>query len=69
VELLSTGELQRRLGVSKTYVRRLAREGTIPRPVVITGSGRHVWPGDQWPLIQQGFLNREDRRRKDRAAA
>jgi len=68
MELLSTGELERRLGVSKTYVRRLAREGTIPQPIIITGNGRMVWPEREWPVIEKAFRDRQDGRRKDRAA-
>jgi len=69
VELLSTGEVRRRLGVSSTYVRRLAREGTIPRPVVIVGSGKFVWQAHDWPAIERAVRERPDRRRRDRAAA
>ncbi len=67
VNLLSTGELQRRLGRSKTGVRKLFIEGTIPPPVVVTGSGGLVWPADAWPEIEEAVRRRPDRRRKVRA--
>jgi len=69
IELLSSGEIAKRLGVGMTTTHKLLREGVIPQPVVIEGSGRFVWPSDQWPAIERAFLARPHRRRRDRAAA
>jgi len=69
VEVLSSGELQRRLGISKPYLYKLMDEGTVPRPIVIVGSGKFVWQAHDWPAIERAVRERPDRRRKDRAAA
>ena len=67
MDLLSTGELQRRLGRSKSGVRKLIVEGTLPPPITITGSGKLVWPASAWPEIEEAVRRRPDRRRKVRA--
>ncbi len=67
--LLSSGEVARRLGVGMTTTHKLVRAGILPAPITIEGSGRFVWPSDQWPAIEQAFIARPNRRRKDRAAA
>ena len=69
IELLSSGEIARRLGIGMTMTHKLVRAGAIPQPVVIEGSGRFVWPSEQWPAIERAFLERPNRRRKVRAAA
>ncbi len=63
--LLSTGALAARLGVSISLVSKLEREGVIPRGIVIEGSKRKVWRGEQLPAIQSQF---DARRRRLQAA-
>ena len=58
--LISTGGLAARLGVSTSLVKKLEREGVIVPGIVIEGSGRKVWRGEQFPAIQSQL---EERRR------
>ena len=67
MELVSTGELARRLGRSQAGVRKLEQQGRIPRGTVILGSGRKVWRLEDLPAIEQAL--RENGPRKDRAVA
>ncbi len=60
-ELLSTGAVARRLGVSISLVARLEKQGVIPAGIVIEGSGRKVWRGDQFPVIRKQFDARRQR--------
>lgn len=41
-ELVSTGDIARRLGVSPTYIRRLNAAGAMPAPIGVLGN-RPVW--------------------------
>ncbi len=66
--LLSSGEVAKRLGVGMTQTHRLIREGVLPAPIVIEGSGRFVFPAEQWPVIEQRFRERQSSRRRGRAA-
>ncbi len=61
--LMSAGEIRRRLGRSKSGFQKLVTEGTIPRPIVVAGTGRHVWPEAAWPDIEEAVRTRVDRRR------
>jgi hypothetical protein len=67
MELVSTGELARRLGRSLSGVRKLEAQGRIPRSATIVGSGRKVWRLDDLPAIERAL--RENGQRKDRAVA
>jgi predicted DNA-binding transcriptional regulator AlpA len=69
VDVLSSGELQRRLGISKAYLYKLMREGTVPAPLVVVGSKKYVWPAREMPLIEQRLRERPDGRRRVRTAA
>ncbi len=60
-ELLSTGALAARLGVSISLVSKLEREGRIPAATVVEGSKRKVWRGDQLPTIREQFDARRQR--------
>ncbi len=60
-ELLSTGGLAARLGVSVSLIGKLEREGVIPRAIVIQGSKRKVWRADQLPTIREQFDARRQR--------
>ncbi len=59
--LISTGGLARRLGVSISLVARLEKQGVIPAGIVIEGSRRKVWRGDQLPTIREQFDARRQR--------
>ncbi|MDP9357334.1 MAG: hypothetical protein M3R02_19005 [Chloroflexota bacterium] len=63
--LISTGGLAARLGVSVSLIKKLEREGIIVPGIVIEGSGRKVWRGEQLPAIQSQF---DARRRRLQAA-
>ncbi len=52
LRLVSTGGLATRLGVSQSLIAKLERNGTIPKGIVIEGSGRKVWPAADVALIQ-----------------
>lgn len=66
MELVSTGELARRLGRSQAGVRKLEAQGRIPRGAVIIGSGHKVWRAADVPAIEQTL--RENSRRHGAAA-
>jgi predicted DNA-binding transcriptional regulator AlpA len=68
VDVLSSGELQRRLGISKAYLYKLMAEGTIPQPLVVVGSKKYVWPEREMPLIERAVRQRPDGRRRVRPA-
>ncbi len=59
--LISTGGLAARLGVSVSLIAKLERQGVIPAGIVIEGSRRKVWRGDQLPTIREQFDARRQR--------
>lgn len=61
LQLLSTGELARRLGRSLSGIKKLEARGHIPRGVVILGSGRKVWKLSDLPAIQEALAQRSRR--------
>jgi hypothetical protein len=67
MELVSTGELARRLGRSLSGIRKLEAQGRIPRSTTIMGSGRKVWKLQDLPAIEEAL--RENSRRQGAAAA
>ena len=69
VDVLSSGELQRRLGISKAYLYKLMAEGTIPQPLIVVGSKKYVWPERELPLIEQRLREQPDGRRRVRTTA
>lgn len=69
MDVLSSGELQRRLGISKAYLYKLMAEGTVPQPLVVVGSKKYVWPEREMSLIEQRVRDRPDGRRRARVAA
>ncbi len=70
-ELLSTGELGRRIGFSQSGVRKLIAAGVIPPGTTIVGSGRFVWRESDLPAIEAALRSRTRRGRRlaERAAA
>jgi len=66
-ELVSTGEVARRLNRSISGIKRLVDAGRIPPGVRITGSGRRVWRIEEMPAIEEAL--RKNSRRQGAAAA
>jgi len=55
LNLMSTGEVARRLGRSISGVKKLVSDGRIPPGTVIAGSGRRVWRIEELPSIEQAL--------------
>jgi len=65
LELVSTGELARRLGRSQAGVRQLEAQGLIPRSIMIIGSGRRVWRLEDVPAIERANRKRSQQPRRE----
>lgn len=58
LELLSPGEVARRIGISDSGLRKAAREGRIPSGLRIAGSRRRVWLASDVELMKEVLGNR-----------
>lgn len=58
IELLSPGEVARRLELSESGVRKAAREGRIPYGIRIVGSRRRVWLAADVESMRETLRNR-----------
>lgn len=58
LELLSPGEVARRIGLSDSGLRKAAREGRIPHGIQITGSRRRVWLAADVEVMKEALRNR-----------
>lgn len=69
--LVSTGEVARRLGLSQSGVRKLARAGRIPPGATIVGSGRFVWREADLAAIEEALResSQQGRRLAERQVA
>ena len=64
--LLSTGALARRTNRSQSLIRLLVSSGEISPPLVLDGSGRHVWPAAMVPEVERALARRAERSRGGR---
>ena len=69
LELISSGELARRLGRSVSGIKKLDREGRIPQALVIRGTGRRVWRLADLPAIERALQPQGGRRNEAVEAA
>lgn len=58
LELLSPGEVARRIGLSDSGLRKAAREGRIPYGIRIVGSRRRVWLAADVEAMKETLRNR-----------
>ncbi|MDP9473773.1 MAG: hypothetical protein M3Q71_24450 [Chloroflexota bacterium] len=69
-ELISSGGLVSRFGVSLSTIKSWEAAGKIAPAIRVAGSGRRAWRVSDLPLIERQVSELlGDRRRKDRAAA
>ncbi len=61
LELVSTGYIAQRVGVSPESIKRYDRDGKITPSIRILGSDRRAWPLSALPVLEREI---EDLRRK-----
>jgi hypothetical protein len=57
--LISSGGLAKRFGVSVELIQKLDRAGKIVPSVLIEGSGRRAWLGEDIPTIERQITERK----------
>ena len=67
--LISTGGLAAEVGVPISTVKLWARQGVLPEPITIRGSGRRAWRLADLPEIQRRVEARRARRETRAATA
>jgi hypothetical protein len=59
LELISSGGLAKRFGVSLELIQKLDRAGKIVPSLTIEGSGRRAWRGEDLPTIARQLAERK----------
>jgi hypothetical protein len=62
--LISTGELARRVGLSPSGIRKLASLGLLPPAAVIAGTHHWAWRVDDLPAIEAAVRQRRAAQRR-----
>ena len=61
---IGIGPLAEALGVSKSFIRKMEAEGTLPPSARLAGSDRRVYLRGDVELLREQAARRRDRRRK-----
>jgi DNA-binding transcriptional MerR regulator len=66
--MYSTGAIADRTGLSLSTIKGWARQGRLPAPIVLAGSGRRAWRASDLDAIDRAAQTAQRRRRTPKEA-